>query len=65
MAGAIRTNSENTPASALEEVLDYSRLASPTGFEAKDQATPPSEADDHTRKDNELREESDDGNRRE
>ncbi len=37
------------------------QVASPTGFEADKQGEPSSQPVDQTRKDNELREESDDG----
>jgi hypothetical protein len=40
-------------------------LASPTGFEDKPQTEPSSQPVDQTRKDNDLREGPDDGNRQE
>ncbi len=57
---------DNKPAKRPQlPATQWRKVASPTGFEAKDRVKPPSEPDDQTRKDNELRKESDDGNRQE
>jgi hypothetical protein len=45
--------------------LEKPNLASPTGFEAPDPVEPSSQPVYQTRKGNDLREEPDDGNRRE
>ena len=50
---------------AQPDAPQYRRVASPTGFEHMPARGPSSETVDQARKDNELREEPDDGNRRE
>jgi hypothetical protein len=66
---AVRASSKKLRARTCERSKVHhgarGQLASPTGFEDETPRKPSSEPVDQTRKDNELREESDDGNRQE